>query len=591
MKKLLTFVTLPTIMLLGACNKAPSAVSVNGATPITTASNTVPAGVSQLVAVRSQYFLGKQDNMSDAKLKANVKQVSSVPVYDLKGQLVTRIEITGPKKIDIFTVDPRSLTDAYTFHSVGATDELDPLYAFGAAKPFVEKLQKSVKAAGSVKKLVTTDFMSVIVESNSGKLFEHGKTKPLSNKEARALEVSYGDFLVKLSDIRKNKADVIANQQERWKKTLAPVNGDTKDVKNLQVAAKKALADYLNSDGELNAAAAMNALISGKESTIAGLSATPAKLSAQGSGGVSDGTYKYKGDFLPGGGYAQHSPYWGIGKLVKGEEDGWTKWYTKPFFPWGQYEWVPNIGCTVSATQALIYDVWLKRGLEEERFRFRFGNVLITPSPSIDLPVYTRVMMSGNDLKAYNKKHERNFTYGQLLSLNAINNLYRLRNNTWGVASSNVNWLYQLMNETDASGQNKSMLEGNVGHMGQAASAANPWEIKPGIENLARRVLPNAKLEGWGEAKLVGFGSNGTMREVLATQLPKSRAVIAAFMSDNKTKEVPLPGHADIVAEAKLTSFFFAHDAYVRTNDNWDSFKSVTGVITTLGTSVDSALY
>lgn len=574
MKKLLTFVTLPTIMLLGACNKAPSAVNVNGATPVTTASNTVPAGVSQLVAVRSQYFLGKQDNMSDAKLKANVKQVNSVPVYDLKGQLVTRIEITGPKKIDIFTVDPRSLTDAYIFHSVGATDELDPLYAFGAAKPFVEKLQKSVKAAGSIKKLVTTDFMSVIVESNSGKLFEHGKTKPLSKKEARALKVSYGNFLVKLSDIRKNKADVIANQQERWKKTLAPVNGDTEDIKNLQVAAKKALADYLNSDGELNAAAAMNALISGKESTIAGLSATPAKFSAQGSGGVSDGTYKYNGDFLPGGGSSQRAYMWTDNKLA----DYIVTWVAKPFFPWGQHEDVEVNGCISSTIQAMMFDLWRQHGGTNHRFQFKHKNTLVSPEP-LDLPLYTRIM-SNNGIKiAKSKFTNGNFAYGDRLH---VGHTRILRKDKDGAIGDETYKLYEIMNEKDSWGRNKSTVEANLGHMGKDAVAGNVWEVKPGINNTAKRIFPNANLEGWGEWKTAGFGSNGTMRKILARQLPEGRAVAAGFMNDNNK------GHVDIVGEGKLTSFFFAHDAYVRTTDNWDSFKTVTGVITTFATTVDT---
>lgn len=138
---------------------------------------------------------------------------------------------------------------------------------------------------------------------------------------------------------------------------------------------------------------------------------------------------------------------------------------------------------------------------------------------------------------------------------------------------------YAILNQKNPDGANFSTVAMNAGHHdGNVANTV--WDIAGGLNTMLNKVWPTSFPLGsnhvWFEWKTAGRGSPGTMREILAAQLPRGRAVLVTYPTSGTN------GHTSIARSAHLMSyqswiFWTGYDAYTTSIDHPHENRLLTG--------------
>ncbi|MHA0036603.1 hypothetical protein [Deinococcus sp. PESE-13] len=487
----------------------------------------IPPALSQMMTL--------QRSVSQKQSAQSIKAVSSLDVDNPHGLLVVRLEVLGPTSVDLLSGE--ALNDEYTYSIVGANSTQDRVYVYGNAKYLSEKLRTTLEAVGGktqVKSVVTANLMDLIIQTNAGDLYLVGEKTPMTRDQiANSLEVY--ETIMQAYEDHPEAADTNA---EVWK-ALAGNTGAKPGSLSLNDVSKTALAEYTLPDGNLNLTKAL-AVVNHKLSASS-LNLAPMALRAMGGNSTAyDGQYTYPGT-LPGGGFAQYSLYWN--QLDANGQS--LNYYT--------YSWVGGpantpyyqmlIGCSASSAQALIHDM------------FRKGN-----------SVSGKIWTPGRDAAT-------GITNDALYS---VSNVYPNGAAKYFPDSFPT---YAILNQENADGANFSTSAMNAGHHnGQVVNSV--WDIAWGLNQMLNKVWPEryplSSNHVWSEWKTAGKGSGGTMREILATQLPAGRTVIVSYPTGGTTGHTSIAKFADLVSYQSWM-FWTGYDAWVNTIDHPNENRLLTG--------------
>ena len=531
-KKFLPFSLLAiTSVLLASCNQTPSLEAANNQNQVPalmSRAEEVPQALGQLIALNN--------SVKGQKLEvSSIKAQSSLSVTNPDGIKVMRVEVTGPEKVDLLSGQQLSKNSTYAF--VGATSTQDGLYRYGLGQELGEEFSKTLKAIGGkdqVDKAITYNLLSIVLVTKNGQQYLVGQDKPMTDLELSGAKEEYRTIL----DAYRDKPEGFEKNQILWKK-LASSDGVA--AQSLKTASISAIS---NLDGSLNLQKALGMMQSG-------LSAQEAKLMPQALNALAyDGRYDYNASraTLSGGGYAQSSTYWG----VRGPSGSDETYLTYPFIlELGNDVVQPLIGCSAASAQSLIFNMW-KAG-------YSINYKGIYRSWSYKAKQYSgNSQWYGND-RTYdvNSSGYVNNQYGGLTFENDDNEFVPLK----------------ILNEKTAEGRNFSTVAMNAGvYDGTVANKVN--DIPRGLGIMLNKIWPwMGEQNVWYEWKTAGKGSTGTMREILATNLPAGRVVMASYPTGG------FQGHTSTVTYATLTSYWggWAQDAYIATYDHPNSGYLVTG--------------
>ena len=505
----------------------------------------VPQALGQLMGLsavmKSKFTLSAQ----------SAKAVNSLDVYNPNGTKIMRVVVYGPQKVDLLSGQDFDIS--YTFAYVGANAVQDRTYLTGKGSVLSSQLKTTLNAIGgskNVKQLVSADVFDIIVQTKKGELYLLGETTPMN---AGQLAFARDQFAALTKAYQDNPENFEYNKK-LWN-ALAGTDGQV-SPQSLQTLTSTNLGQLTDSDGNLNLERAF-AATQGKLSAQSGVKAL--SLTAQ----AADGYYYFNnyrsGNYLPipSGGQAQDSRYWGDVTFDSAGNMQPTLYNTHAFYSsWNSDTYMNLIGCGPSAAQALIMHRWMSgytayyKGL-----------------PRSFSPKSTYVMYGGENRFANNWEVSTQHSFGQG-GFSYTGLAYRNDDNELVP--------YKLLNEKLPGDYNFSVVAMNAGY-DQGGVSTKTTDIGPGLQQMLGKVWPYMAGGNnvWYEYKVAGSGSNGTMREILAQNLPAGRVVISAFPTGGTF------GHVDTVVYARLSSYpilwWRGEDAYINTHDYRDVERLVTG--------------
>lgn len=486
-------------------------------------SETIPVSVAQFVALRGEL----------ARQEVNVKEISTLDIKDPYGMLAVRLIISGPEKIDILNFP--EVGDGYNYSIVGAKIRQDPVYMYGDAQSLMNRLRKTVNSFGreNLEDIITLNNYDPIVRDKSGNLYELGSIIPLKKEASQKYLKEYRDYSQTMETaIKEGK---LKRLEQAWKGLLAKPNTNVGNMSLKEMSQQPEFAQLLKADNTLDVKKTVHIL-----KKVDAQQNQASKIQGLASIASSDGVYTHNKSIRPlaGSGYYQETYMWGVR-----EKDTKSTWSFNVMnlvpIP-NKYTRTTIVGCSTVTGMAMVYDMW-RRG---EKLGNQAYDDEVLPVAYLDYQLLQpRARPPRKPNPIYEKLSERN-KEGEFLATTFMNGRYQELGGTPGVGNAF-------------------------------------WDFEEGLPKMLNHVFPSRNWEKRiaYEWKTVGRGSSGTMREIVARQLPKANAVAAMYSVGGKS------GHTSIVWQAENITHLggLAEDAYVKTIDHPKDFRLVTGYNTNAG--------